>query len=422
MTNSFEIEKGRVFVGGLHWQALSGGPSEVKSEAQQLAKQLSFDLAVWRTSGAQQVGFAAIAEGYAAGMLSAAAVVSKTIEVESGERDFLCATQLPDGRFLYVAQADGVIPPDGDVVGTSEFVRSRMLEDMSIGKAWSKVVAPVVWGIQDSTERPFVDFIPRKGGKLDFKHSWWALKPVKPDFASFVKRFLPVVIGAGLVALLLIGYKFWKENEAAKELARIAMLQTNEPPKEMPRPWEKMPRAQSAVDACIKGFDELTTLWPGNWKPEAVVCAPLEGTLTVNWRRGENGLISHLLEIEPKATISADGTMATLVLPLQVAGAEDEGLVAERTRTLQMQMATQQYGLNINITSPLTPPAMPGATGSAVLQPWRELAWSVKGGAVSPTAMIVGVDGPGLRVISVVARFSDGSIKWDLEGAQYVLP
>lgn len=422
MIHSFELEKGRIFVGGLHWQALSGSPSEAKAEAQQLAKQLSFDLAVWRTTGAPQIGFASTADGYKTGMLSAAAVVSKTIEVELGERDFLCATELPDGRYLYVSQADGVIPPEGDFIGTAEAVRARMLEDMAIGKAWSLVIAPDMWGMPEAKERAFEDFIPRRGGKPYFKHKWWALKPVKPNIGSMIKTVLPLVAIGGVIALGVLGYRQWQQDQAAKEAARLAMLQSAEQqPEALPHPWKTQQRAQLTVAACATGFDSIPTMWPGNWKPDSVSCSPAAG-LVVTWKRGEHGWIKHLLDIEPKASISADGTMATMILPIQLTGGEDEALQDERTRALHLQMTAQQYGLTVSLSAPAAPPPMPGAPSNQLPPQWRELSWAVKGSALSPESVVAVLDGAGFRVGSVVARFSDGIIKWDLEGSQYVLP
>jgi len=423
MDNSFELARGYVFVGGLHWQALSAAPSQAKSEAQQLAKQLSFDLAVSRITGAHQIGFASTADGYKAGMLSAAAVVSKTIEVESGERDFLCATEVPDGRFLYVAQVDGVIPPEGDFIGSAEEVRSRMLEDMSIGKAWNMVVAPVMWGMQDSVERSFEDFIPRKGGKLDFKHAWWALKPVKPSVGALLKSVLPFAIVGLVIAVGAIGYKQWEQEQEAKKAAQLAAIQANEPIQELPHPWKDKPRAKRAVASCTKGFEGVATLWPGNWKPETLLCSLTSGSITVTWKRGEYGWIKHLLEIEPKANVSGDGSMATLVIPIDVSGTDDETLVDERTRSLELQMIAQEYRLTITVAAPAAAPSMPGALPNDQIVPrWRELAWSIKGSALPPEIIVASLDGAGFRVGTVTARFSDGLIKWDLEGSQYVLP
>jgi len=424
MDNSFELGRGRIFVGGLHWQALSGGPSEAKSETQKLAKHLNFDLAVWRTSGAHKVGLASTKDGYKPGMLSAAAVISKTIEVESGERDFLCATELPDGRFLYVAQSDGVIMPDGDFIGTAESVCARMLDDMSIGKSWNMVIAPDMWGISESVERDFESFVPRKGGKLNFRHRWWALRPVKANVGSVTKSMMPfAVIGGALIAGIW-AYQQWQESQSAKEAARLAMLQAeSETPTELPHPWKDKPRAQIAAASCATAFEGIPNLWPGNWTPESVLCAPGEGSIRVSWRRGEHGWIKHLLEVEPHAAISPDGTMASRAFQFQAPGTEDEALVDGRERSMHLYSMAQQYGIDIVLAEPPPLPQMPGATPDGmVVQMWRELSWAIKGSALSPESVVAALDGAGFRLNSVTARFSDGLIKWDLEGSQYVLP
>lgn len=420
--DSFELERGRIFVGGLHWQALTGGASEAKAEALRLASELSFDLAVWRTTGAQQIGFAATADGFKAGMLSAAAVVSKTIEVESGERDFLCATKLPDGRYLYVAQAEGVIPPDGDFIASAEDVRARMLEDLSIGKNWNMVIAPLMWAMSNTVERDFEDFIPQKGGKPDFKHSWWALKPVKPSLTSMLKGVAPFLIAGLVLAGAAVGYKQYQQQQAAQEAARLAAMQASEPVQELPHPWKDKVRAKAAIQACSTAINGLETLWPGNWKPESVACSVATGTLTVTWKQGAHGWIKHLLEVEPRASVIGDGTTAILVLPVPMSGAEDEALLDERTRSLDMRVKVQQYGATLVLAAPPAPPAMPGANANQAPSRWNELSWAMQGVLLPPEDLISSMDGAGFRLGSVTARFTDGLIKWDLEGSQYVLP
>lgn len=423
MNNSFQLDRNRTFVGGLHWQALTGAPSEAKKEARRLAKQLSYDLAVSRTTGARQIGLASSDDGYKPGMLSAAAVVSKTLEVESGERDFLCATELPDGRFLYVAQADGVITPEGDFIGSAEAVRLRMLEDLSIGKTWNMVVAPVMWGVPDSSERSFLDFLPRKGGKPDFKHSWWALSPVRQNVGTLARTAAPMFAIACVIAGGVVGVKHWQQQKAAEEAARLAAMQANEPPPEVPRPWKDRPMAGVAAKACDKGFAAIPTLWPGNWKLDAFTCSAAGGTVVVTWKRGEHAWIKHLLEVMPQASISPDGQSASLSLPLDIAAGEAETLIDEKTRALHIQSAAQQMGINVTLAAPPAPPPMPGAQpGEALPTPWREIAWAIKGSALPPDQVIAVLEGPGFRLGSMTARFHNGIMNWDLEGSQYVLP
>lgn len=420
----FTVGKGKVFVSGLHWQALSA--SDYKSEGHELAKQLSFDLAIWRTSGAVQVGYAASADGYRQGMLSAAAVISKTIEVESDERDFLCAVPIGDGqRFLYVSQADGVIVPHGDLIGTPEEVRARLLGDMSVGKKWGMVIAPLLWGIDNSTERTFDDFIPRKHGKLDFSHGWWALQPVSTSVSGVIKTSMI----AGFVALFaiscMLGVKYWHRKIMAEEAAQAAALAPPTAPKVIIHPWKNLVGATEAATACLQLFnDSKLNLWPGNWSPITVGCNFTEGTMTVSWKAKAHGWIRHLLDVVPTASVVPDGNAASATYPLALSPqARDEQLEPEAKRISQMKIAAQELGTKVVVSAPQAPAVLPGAAATdAAPLPWRELKWSVADAKISPDAILAGLDGPGLRVTSISAAFKGGVLTWNTEGVQYVLP
>lgn len=418
--DTFKLDRA-VFVSGLHWQILTGKPSAFKSEIKDLAKQLSFDLAVLRNTGVPQVGLGAINEGGGVGLLSAAAVVSKTVEVESNQRDFICAAKLPDGRFLYVCQSEGVILADGDFISSAEDVRSRMLEDLSVGKTWEAVFAPIEWGLSGSSERDFVDFLPRKNGKADLNHSWWALKRVEMSpFAPMKKLALPLVAIAALGAGVY-GFQVWQAEQAeAARLAAAASGDAAAPPP--PPPWTTKPRASAVVGACMSAFGKVGTFWPGNWSPTSAACNVAAGSLTLSWKRGEYGWAKHLLEIVPDATIAPDGALATLVIPLQL-GVEkaDEALVAERVRSAQMNNAAQELRVQFSMAPPAPAAVLPGAASTpAPVQAWHELAWLLKANGLSPESLVPAFDGPGFRVGSVTALFDGGKISWEIEGVQYV--
>lgn len=426
MAATFEIER-QIFASGLHWQILSGNPSEHKSEVKSLAKHLVFDLAIVRSTGTPQVGFAALNEGYEPGMLSAAAVVSKAVEIESGRRDFLCATELPDGRYLYVCQSEGVIVADGDVVDSAEAVRSRMLEDMSVGKNWETIFAPMEWGFTDSIERSFMEFLPRKGGKIDLKHAWWALKPIEVSIATLLKKWLPFLIVIAVAAGGAIGYKKWQAMKAAEEAARLAAMAQSEggPAPLPPHPWKDKPLAASAVNDCMVAFDGMSTLWPGNWAPTSATCNINAGAWQIAWKRGEHGWIAHLLAIEPKAIVSPDGNSATLTTSVvKTSGLSDEDLLDERTRTMKLMSIAQEMRLAITFTQPPAPApvVMPGgaAPPPPVVLPWKELLWLVKNSSLPPGVIVEAMDGQGFRVTNIVAQINGGKITWDMEGTQYV--
>ncbi|WP_341744792.1 type 4b pilus protein PilO2 [Azonexus hydrophilus] len=428
MKHIFELAEGKRFVGGLHWQALGGLPTELKREAQELAKQLSFDLIVWRHSSAEQVGFASTNEGYEPGMLSAAAIVSKTLEVDEDQRDFICATELPDGRFLYVAQADGVIIPEGDFIGNETEVRGKMLEDMATGRRWNYIVAPIQWGISDSIERTFEDFLPRKNGKIDFKHKWWALREVKTNYVALIKKNLIHVVAVLGVIGGLYGYKMYNEMKEAELQAIIAaqMAEQQAAQAVVIPPWTQKPRAVDSTKVCITAFDKLENLWPGDWEPQNVICDPANAFSVINWKRGKHGWRRHLESVVPNAVVDAKSEMANLNVqfdPLQVTEASKESLVSEGDRQKHMNIVAQEVGLTLEFTPPPPVVLLPGQQPAATPPPqWREVRWSVKGMPISPSSVIEKLDGPGLRVDVVRTNFNNGTITWDLEGVQYVLP
>jgi hypothetical protein len=220
MGQTFELGRGHTFVSGLFWLPLPGTLRDYKKETENLARETNCDLAVWRTSSALQVGLGSTEKGLTPGLLSAAAVISKSLEIEPGAKeykDFLCATEVPGGAWLYVAQREGVIMPDGDFLGTEDEVRSRMLSDYSVSQ-WNVIIAPAHWGMKDSKERRFEEFLPQKAGKTDYKR-WWGLAPVKRDV---IKTMTPIIIIAVALLAGLIGYQKWQANKAAEELARLA--------------------------------------------------------------------------------------------------------------------------------------------------------------------------------------------------------
>ena len=413
---SFELERGRTFVAGLFWQPLPGTLRERKKETLRLAKELSFDLAVWRTSAVLHVGFANTSAGVKPGWLSAAAVVSKTLEMEAPARSFLCAAEVMGGRWLYVAQREGVILPDGDFLGGEDEVRSRMLADVSLGE-WPLIIAPAHWGLPGAVERSFEQFLPKNEGKAAFKR-WWGLVPVK---SNPVKKFLPFALAAAVLVAGMWGYKRWQYNQAAKQLALAAQAQTPGQPLRLEHPWKKEPTAERYLKECMSAFGRVKSLWPGNWTPKDATCSGT--TFTLVWAREATGWIEHLKVVVPEAVLSKDGSLASLTIPLATPEGEDEAAPPENERTLAIHAVGQKYGFKVSITPAATPPRLPGdAAAAQPTKDWNELAWSVQGIQLPPTVALAGINGPGLRVKRIQAVFNGGIMNWNMEGIQYVQP
>lgn len=414
---TFDLERNRTFVAGLFWQPLPGTLRDRKKETERLAKELDFDLAIWRTTGSLQVGFAKASKTIKPGLLSAAAAVSKTIEVEQGARNFLCATEVPDGKWLYVAQRDGVILPDGDFLGTEDEVRSRMLSDISLDE-WTTIFAPDHWGMPSAEERSFSNFLPKKGADTTFMR-WWGLQPVK---SNPVKTFAPIAILAAVVLAWFYGYHVWQERKAAQVALQIANEQSanaNRPVK-LEHPWKTQVRAGVFMSECMAAFGKVKTLWPGNWTPRDAACGG--GTFTVVWLRQETGWIEHLRAVEPKAVLSTDGAMASLMVPLTLSGGEDEKVPLENERTLAIHATGQKFGFKVGMSAPPPTPVLPGDKPNQAVKDWKELSWKIDGVTLPPTVVLKTMDGPGFRVNRIRAIFKGGVMTWDMEGTQYVQP
>lgn len=417
---------GASFALGLFWQPLSGvTPSERSKEVRALAVELSFNLSVIRSTSMHCVGFGAAGHVLRPGVFSAAACVSKTLDVEERVRDFIFVSSLPDGRWMYVAQRDGAILPDGDIAFASEdAARAHLLEHMSLGD-WPKIIAPSIWGVHGSIERSFEDFLPRrKNGKIKV-HKWWRLVPVDRRRAAISFHSGKFVIAAAIVAVVAGGaifYKKWKaEKEAAAAAAAAAMVRDKAgvplPPE---HPWKSQPQARDLLTACMSALSSQN-LFPGNWDVSGIEC--VDGGLVVSWVPRVGGWIRHLKEIEPAAMVAIDGSAASVragLPPLPVG--RDEPAPAENDRLVAMYSAAQAYGVPF-VAAAAThadAPVLPGQEAAPAPQ-WKEIGWRAEGVSF-PETVLAALDGPGFRMKAMRAKWQDGKFVWSMEGIQYVQP
>jgi hypothetical protein len=418
--------KGRLFVSGLFWQPLPGmAPAARKAEIEKIAKEQKFDLMVIRSSDTPQVGFCSTKESGKPGLLSAAAMISKTVDVEGGDRNLLCATEISNDQWLYVAQRGGVILPDGDQVGTQDQIRARMLEDLSTSD-WGLIYAPSHWGVSKSKERKFEDFFPKKGTKLEFK-KWWAIRPVKSSIKD-LKAYLPVALIAVLLVGGISGYMYWKklkdERELAEFVAQQAALDAANANKvhRLAHPWKTLPRATAFGKSCDDALRKVNHLFVGNWSLSAMNCN--SGILAITWKRQENGTIAQFREIEPRVIISDNGNTASLTVPVIMTDGVDEKAPVQQQREDHLYNQSQMHTLGLTITEAPAPPTLPGqAPPPQAIKDWKEFVVSVKDTTIPPTTLIHLLDGDGYRISSIQTEVKeDGVMSWNLEGVQYVQP
>lgn len=420
----FEAD-GKEFVSGLFWQPTSAtNKSDQSKEIKQLAKELKFNLHVVRTGSTATVGFCNSEESIKVGSLSAAAVVSKSLEVQFETRDFLFVSRLPDNSgWLYVAQKDGVLLPDGDQVFKSDDeARAKVLEDRQLGN-WERIFVPEIWGLQGSKELSFSDLLPRKGnGKLKV-HKWWRVMPVEAHKALSIHTKKLIALGA-LVAISFYGYsqfKQYKMQKAIEEAQRMAQMQQNEQGVLVPvHPWKSLPLPADLLTECLAAMATIN-LYPGNWDISAINCT--SSTLTVTWKPRPYGWIQHLQSVVPGVVIALDGSVASKTVPLnQLPTGLDEAVMPQNLRLIDMHSAAQRYGVKFTATPPPpAPPSLPGQEAKVAAKDWQEIGWSADNVAM-PSIVLTALQGNGFRMNSMSGHITNGQIIWKMEGTQYVQP
>ena len=431
MTWTFSIEKNREFVSGLLWNPLLGTPGdEVRSalkssgkETLRYAEQVNADFAVWRAKGDLQVGFGAGIDGAREGQYSIAAAIADQIEEESGARNFLCAVEAPNNKWLLVAQREGIILPEGDQCSAEDPIRSAVLNYLS-GATWDLIIAPAHWGIYNAEERTLDSILPkgRRGG-IDYRKEW-QLVSVKP---SHKKNLLLLVAIAAVGVLAYMGNQYYQDYKAAQhaaEQARLALQSqyANQPVQTAP-PWHAKALAKDDFDRCMAGFDAFGSFWPGNWTPISADCR--NGMISAMWQRGENAWIEHLSSLRPEINISTDGNVASHSISIGESERKNntEDLPDGRIRTLEMHSKAQRYGVMVNITEAPQPVVLPGQAQADQPPPqWKELQVRIDGQGIPPEVLLEVMDGPAFRLESVMMNFNAGSIFWSMEGKQYVQP
>jgi hypothetical protein len=418
----FEVERGRRFVAGLFWLPLGGTVANQRKHAVSVAKEQNFDLVVWRNGSTPAVGMASTKEGAQPGAYSAAAVISKTLELEGDFRSFLCAVQLADDRFLYVAQ-NGSILVDGDFIGTEDEVKRQFISHKSTVRDWQIIIAPEHWGVADSEERSFHSFLPTNKEKVQYK-KWWALQPIQRNIFKLVLKF-------GVIAAIAMGSYYgwveWKEHnnrlraqEESEMFSKLNKVQTLQ----APHPWAAMSVPAVFADSCVEAMQRIPNLSPGKWKAQLMHCDQ-SGQMTASWSTQE-GTIESMLEANPGAVFSADYSAATLAERFDaMAGASDEPVHGAEVASRAFVMALQKVGIRVALAEAPTPtfPVENTSEGKRqMIADWKSYSWDISS-SISPQTLMPLLAAPGVRLTSVSLKPAEGGgLLWILKGVLYVQP
>jgi Pilin accessory protein (PilO) len=332
-------------------------------------------------------------------------------------------------QYMYVAIHDGIILADGDMVGTIDEIRVRLIGDAAY-EAWEVIICPDDWGVNRSQEKSFADIFSKELLKSTHR---WALKEVNLAWKKAIMPLLLIlVIGTGST----FGYKYWTQKKAAD--AELLRMQSEEAAKgqkvtvtESIKPWLKMPLAANFVAACSDALRHVG-INGGNWQLKTVECA--EGMLTVNWTKpNEYAWISHLKAVQPGAKFASDGLSASVSVPVSIQSANNaidaiEVLPIQDGISLRYYDLGSRYGMTIRVersAASVAPALLPGqqAVAQEVAPPKTWASFSVQVDTkIDPVQAASLLSYPGLRLQKITYAFTSGFFQYQLTGVQYVHP
>ena len=411
------------FVCGLFWQSLSRR-HELRKEAIELAKKLSFDLMVLRMDrGVAAAGFANAGERVQSGVASLGAIVAKAVAKQgafyNGRQqpapNWLGAFKLPDGRWVFFAVRDGSFLPNGDFVGPADDVFERLNSDYALG-GWNTVIGdPDIepMGFHNFYARRIEDLLESRRGRV-YVPNWTRLRPVRTTLP-----WQAVGLAAGVVVAVAGAWIWYSHYRAAQEIERARALALARARLHLQsrataaHPWARLPDPAQFTRACQQHFGLLA---PGGWTLQRYVCDP-QG---VQYQWSRNGsTVALLLARAPHAQLDASGEHASFSETLDMGAARDETLLpGERVRA---RLLARFQALNVPVTlSPVVAPAPHGALApvgarSPEPAPWRQWRLHARLGGLPPEQFTPLLSTAGVRLVKLTYQAGD----WSAEGIVY---
>ena len=435
---TFSIDKNRVFVSGLFWQPFQGGKENGIKKVKQDAAELKVDLCVYYHGKTFQAGMALSKDGAANGMYSVAACVASFMESVTGAANALVAVPVPgrDDLWLCVVQRDGVILPDGDLIGSEDAIHSHLAGMYSVGD-WGSVIAPIQWGFPDSTEKRFEEFLPKDKKAANKYKPEWRIAPIHFSLSGFARKLAIPVVVLALGSAGYFGYTQWQIAQIkARQAALVAgALEADKPhgQADMPKPWLTDPSVDDFVAGCVAAIN-TAPLWVGDWKLKTAQCDGKQ--VAISWSKN-NGWVSHLLKAVPGAVISTDGASASLSIPFQQlppanslsacnctanslsacnCTANEDVLPSVLAATTRLQAAQDALGERITLTQVSAPPPLPGAPPVTPVNPFNTITFDIKQSRFSPPVLAQFVNAAGVRLTGITLN---QDMTWDIKGIQY---
>jgi hypothetical protein len=295
---------GASYCAGLFWYPIEttggAGPEQIETLlAEQAATQF-----VTRGKPAFQVGLVGAGDPQVRNLSSIAAIVADRLS-KGGLKSFLVAfeTDLP-GEWCYVAQNQGLLQFDGDMVGDASTVRGRFQVDLSAGVEWQLVVAPRDWDILGAVERSRDELVPAQR-LVSLAGSPFRLRPVGRHVSAAGGGAKGWVVAGSVLAMVAEIYgAYHYYDSSTQELEQLrAQAAAEQASFVASRPWFGQSLLADWSRACIDAMIGPASQTAG-WGAVTMSCDPAAKTVRVNWSRRDGAVFDDLVSLRDKTALT----------------------------------------------------------------------------------------------------------------------
>lgn len=407
-------KKALALASGLFWHPIM--PSAHPHRAiRKIAVEQSVDLYATPRACNLQSGFGSAREGLRPGLLAIAAVVSDYMEAKHDSRSFLVALPVDSGTWVYVAQHNGVILPDGDISGDETAIQQRMHADYASGD-WAHVAAPAEWGWAQAIALELPELLAWADAEQS-RHKSWRLRKVQVNYKKLA------LLGVMALAAAYGGWQAWQHYTAAKlareaAAAQAAQMQAQAQVPAVPPPWTTQSSAPATAASCMDAMAKANIFGTG-WLLKSASCRG--GSLSLVWSR-EAGAIGRMRALFPLARIELSGDLASVGLPLPptVAASAEITLPSATAAADRLLGRAQELGIALVLAQEPPPSPLPGDEAPVAPPAWSKMTWRVSDTRLPPDELVRHLDSPSLRLSAI--DFDATTQAWALEGELYANP
>lgn len=404
----------RTWVAGLRWMSYQSDPStaEILADAGRIFSDQAttgdddgapvadiYFKRPQRRAAVGEVSWHDVGYGVLPGVLDEAPYsVGEALAQRSDEKRWSATFELPDGKFLFIAVADGTVDPsdNGEVVGDREAV-----EEAQKAQQW-KGYEHGTYSYED-LERALSDVSEQltKGTFVD-SHS----TNRKRTLVAAVAVVCIASAGGGVLWHSHHEHVLAMQQQALAQLRKQQLLMREKQSRES-NPLLTSPAPATLLSAC-KVAMESVPIDEGGWNVQSIDCTPRG--VTVIWKATGNAWAGG----HPPGAVSVDGEHVIWRHRLSLPHGGDQHLRLMRTVNM-LRYVAGSAGVAVKVDASGAAPALPGAPTAPVKSEdqYKHVAFSFQP-AWAPWSMPLGMI-PGLRIEDIKI---DG-FKWTVKGEVY---